>query len=57
MKERKAGKMNKHEELKKALEKIGIKTEEELTEAIRRLPALDIYIMACQWQQAERRPA
>ena len=32
-------------------------TEEELTEAIRRLPALDIYIMACQWQQAERRPA
>ena len=31
--------MNKREELKKALEKIGIKTEEELTEAIRRLPA------------------
>jgi len=49
--------MNKREELKKALEKIGIKTEEELTEAIRRLPALDIHIMTCPRQQAERRPA
>jgi hypothetical protein len=49
--------MNKHEELKKALEKIGIKTEEELTEAIRRLPALDIHIMTCPRQQAERRSA
>ncbi len=49
--------MNKIEELKKALEKIGIRTEEELTEAIRRLPALDIHIMTCPRQQAERRPA
>lgn len=50
-------KMNKIEELKKALEKIGIKTEAELTEAIRSLPALDIHIMTCPRQQAERRPA
>ena len=50
-------KMNKIEELKKALEKIGIKTEAELTEAIRSLPALDLHIMACPRQQAEGRPA
>lgn len=49
--------MNKIEELKKELEKIGIRTEEELTEAIRRLPALDIHIMTCPRQQAEKRPA
>lgn len=49
--------MNKIEELKKALEKIGIKTEADLTEAIRSLPALDIHIMTCTRQQAEGRPA
>ncbi len=49
--------MNKIEELKKALEKIGIKTEAELTEAIRSLPALDLHIMTCPRQQAEGRPA
>lgn len=49
--------MNKIEELKKALEKIGIKTEAELTEAIRSLPVLDLHIMTCPRQQAEGRPA
>ena len=50
-------KMNKTEALKKALERIGIKTETDLNEAIRRLPALDLYIMACPRQQAERQTA